>query len=337
MSRSSLPTPKHGERSARIAGIDVLRGFAALAVVFSHYLNWWDRYVADIPLIAPGEYGYYAVQLFFVISGIVIFNTLNKCKSSFHFLYLRFTRLYPTYWAALFGVTLITVFAFGNDVWLTGVAVNATMLQEFLGYEHFDNVYWSLTVELTFYAHVAWLFSLGWHRRVHLICGCWLIVSCIWAIAVGKGESRDVFALTLALDQAAFFAIGIMLYEIRRNGMRVASAIMLALALLTALLVEGVTGLLVATSVLALAALGLWGYLKPLANSATLFLGGISFALYLVHRNLGYLALERFSGAGLGPLPSIVLVVIGALALAALVTYAVERPSIRLLRRLRFT
>jgi len=322
--------------STRIGGIDVLRGFAALAVVVSHYVNWWDRYVADIPFVAPGHYGYYAVQLFFVISGIVIFNTLNKCRSIFHFAYLRFSRLYPTYWATLFGVTLITVFVFGNDIWPIGVAVNATMLQEFMGYTHVDNVYWSLTVELTFYAHVAWLFALGWHRRVHVICSCWLIAASIWAIAIGKGETRDPFALALALDQAAFFTIGIILYEIKRNGSSIASGLVMALALFTAFLVEGTAGLLVALAVSAIAALGLWGHLGPITNQATLFLGSISFALYLVHRNLGYQALERLSEVDVGFVSALVLVIIGALILAGLVTYVVERPSIRLLRRLPF-
>ena len=321
--------------SARVLGIDVLRGFAALTVVLTHYLNWWDRYVADINFIAPSNFGYYAVQLFFVISGIVIFNTLRKCHSVLHFAYLRFSRLYPTYWATLFGVALISMLVFGQNIWLGGLIVNASMLQDFLGYSRFDNVYWSLSAELAFYAHVAWLFALGWHHRVHQICGYWLAAACVWAIFIGKTDSRDLLSLLFVFDQAAFFAIGIMLFQIKRHGVAFPSISIIAFAVLTAYLVEGVTGLCVSLTVLVLASLGLFGLLHPVTNSVTIWLGGISYALYLVHRNLGFLTLEKLSAFGVGLLPSLAIVTSGAIALAWLVTTYVERPSIRFLRRLR--
>jgi len=322
--------------SDRALGLDVLRGVAAVAVMFSHYINWWDRYVADIPVIAPGLYGYHAVQLFFVISGVVIFNTLQKCQSVRHFAFLRFSRLYPTYWATLLGVALLTWLLFGQAPWPGGLIVNTTMFQEFLGYPNLDNVYWSLTIELAFYVHVAWLFALGWHTRVYRVCACWLILACIWAIAVGKpnDEERDLFALLFVFDQAAFFVIGIMIFTIRENGIDVFKAATLGAAFITAFIVEGLSGLLVAVTLAALVLAAIYGKLNFLVNRVTLWFGNISFALYLVHRNLGYLWLEKLSAAGYGPVISIVPMIVMATLLAWLVHEAVEKPSLTALRRI---
>jgi peptidoglycan/LPS O-acetylase OafA/YrhL len=209
------------------------------------------------------------------------------------------------------------------------------MFQEFLGYGHFDNVYWSLSAELVFYVNVAWLFALGWHRQVHLFCAFWLLAANLWALTIGKVDTRDMFALFLVLDQAAFFALGIMLYEIRNKGLRVMSESIVVFALFTAFLVEGFTGLCVAVITLILAALGLLRYLRPLVTSATLWLGAIPFALYLVHCNLGFLALERPSTSGVALLHSSARTTAGAHTLAWLVTRLMEKPSIRNLRRWR--
>lgn len=319
----------------RVLGLDVLRGVAAVAVMFSHYINWWDRYVVDIPFIAPGLYGYHAVQLFFVISGVVIFNTVQKCHSVGHFAFLRFSRLYPTYWATLLGVALIGWVLFGLKPWLGGLIVNATMFQEFLGYHNIDYVYWSLTVELAFYLHVAWLLALGWHHQVHRICVVWLLLSCVWAVLVGKpdDDTRDVFALLLALDQAAFFVIGIMIFTIREKGVDRFKLGIMGAAIATACLVEGLRGLVVAVIVTALVAAAMFGKLGFLVNRVTLWFGGISFALYLVHHNLGYLVLERLSAAGFGPIASMAAAVVISVLLAWLVSEVVEKPSLTMLRR----
>lgn len=82
---TSKKTPDMHTHFAHIKGIDVLRGFAALIVVFSHYIPFWNDDLSPVPIIISSEIGHYSVELFFVISGIVIFATLNKCNSTVHF------------------------------------------------------------------------------------------------------------------------------------------------------------------------------------------------------------------------------------------------------------
>src|SRR3954454_2537178 len=89
-------------KEGRFQELDVLRGLAALAVVLFHYLTRYDQIYTprgDVPFGFP--FGTSGVELFFVISGFVIFMTLARCASASDFLISRFSRLYPTYWAAV--------------------------------------------------------------------------------------------------------------------------------------------------------------------------------------------------------------------------------------------
>ena len=90
--RCSPPKETALHDGVRLDEIDVLRGLAALAVVVFHYSGHSQRYFADFPFHL--EYGKYGVQLFFVISGFFIFQTIEKCRNVQEFLLLRFSRLY---------------------------------------------------------------------------------------------------------------------------------------------------------------------------------------------------------------------------------------------------
>lgn len=76
--------------------LESLRGLAALLVVFYH-LPKWNSFL-NLGLI---NNGYLMVELFFVISGFVIFNSyverINSWRDLFRFQYLRIGRIYPVH------------------------------------------------------------------------------------------------------------------------------------------------------------------------------------------------------------------------------------------------
>src|SRR5262245_55208370 len=85
-------------QSGRFLELDVLRGLAAMTVVFFHFSRHGTRYFEAYPFdFWPGEFG---VHLFFTISGFVIYFTLERSRTVGDFLFSRFSRLYPAYWAA---------------------------------------------------------------------------------------------------------------------------------------------------------------------------------------------------------------------------------------------
>jgi len=79
----------------KIDELESIRGIAALIVVMYHIPSW-NGFLHDIPLIRGGGI---MVDLFFVLSGFVIYsaygNRLSSFKEVIQFQFLRFGRLYP--------------------------------------------------------------------------------------------------------------------------------------------------------------------------------------------------------------------------------------------------
>jgi peptidoglycan/LPS O-acetylase OafA/YrhL len=323
--------------SHRLESIDVLRGFAALWVVLSHYLPHWNDRLESTLVIVPNPWGVYAVKLFFVISGFVIFMTLDRCRSVTQFAVLRFSRLYPAYWASMLLVTLASVLLFHGTFWPGGFVTNATMFQEFLGFPHLDTVYWSLSVELAFYLNAAWLFVLGLHRRPKRIVAVWLLASCLWALVrpgAGADGHRDLVERLLVLDYAPYFAMGIVFFEALKNGWKPSGVALIAFAGVTDFLLGGWKAGIVAAMVALIFLLALRGHLNLLISRVTLWLGAISYSTYLVHRNLGYQTLDWLYAHGLPAALAMPLTIAGALLVAWALTAMVEKPALERIRRL---
>jgi peptidoglycan/LPS O-acetylase OafA/YrhL len=87
----STPSASH---TPRFRALDGLRGVAALLVMLSHVE--WRSHITDARFITNG---YLAVDLFFIMSGLVIaanYSTkIADARSSLRFMVLRFFRLYP--------------------------------------------------------------------------------------------------------------------------------------------------------------------------------------------------------------------------------------------------
>lgn len=87
--------------SAKIEELESIRGIAAFLIVFYHLPKW--NPILDIGLV---NNGYLMVELFFILSGFVIFNAyaekITTQKDLFRFQLLRFGRLYPVHLLFLF-------------------------------------------------------------------------------------------------------------------------------------------------------------------------------------------------------------------------------------------
>ena len=124
---------------------------------------------------------------FFMISGFVIFFTIERSKTWVDFAVSRTTRLYPVYWITLTIVFVVEgLWSKTHGFWLGGYVANMTMLQEYLGYENHDVVYWSLTIEVAFYVIMAIIFRAGLTQRIGTVALAWLSMSWI-AVWVARG------------------------------------------------------------------------------------------------------------------------------------------------------
>lgn len=334
----------------RFEELDVLRGAAALCVVLSHYASYSARYLGAAPFGVALDtiYGFYAVELFFMISGFVIYYTLERSATWTDFAFSRVSRLYPAYWTALTLMVLLEHVVFGKPVWMGGYLVNLTMLQEFVGFGNLDNVFWSLTVELAFYVIMGLLFVTRLLPRIEVVAAVWLGLAVAWSVLdqyLGFALPASL-ARVLILRHVPFFVAGMTFYLLARKGRTRGRLALLAASIVAVGLIDGfwaaevpavawhdaLRRLGVAAVLFGVFTLAVAGRLRFAISPVTLWLGAISYCLYLSHRNLGYSTLVRLHEAGVTVWVGFLLTLAGALLLATALTYGVERPALRGLR-----
>lgn len=324
----------------RLAEIDSLRGIAALSVALFHYTS---RYVVEFhPLGAPSfvfAYGNYGVSLFFIISGFVIFMTLERTRSGIDFVVSRFSRLFPAYWAAIalsFGATR-TFGLPGFEVSVAQALGNALMFHGLLGVPHVDGVYWSLEVELLFYIGMLALWAKAGLNRVHWMLWALLALRLVWQTVDRGFEGPLPWTLSrlLILRYLPWFALGISIYQLTLGAGRgdARSAWLTVVAALACFVFAGyfrVTFFAVGLFALVWAAAA--GRARWLRNPVLGFLGTISYPLYLLHENIGWIVQREVLAHGGSFDLGVVAALATSIGLASLVTFAFEQPCMRAIR-----
>jgi peptidoglycan/LPS O-acetylase OafA/YrhL len=357
----SQPAANQSLDQRRIAHLDGLRGVAILLVILFHaYARWPDRvpYGDRFAHLVVTEYGHYGVQLFFLISGFVILMTLERSATYVEFLGKRWLRLFPgmllasalilltapllsgrpsgtptlrdalpgltfiepSWWAALFG---------------SGGSLDATLPHQGYSQGVLEGTFWSLFVEVKFYVVAGALFFVLGAKRTVIV----LIAAAVAFRAIIVAEKAGLLGATtlalvdiLSLKHAGWFAAGAAFYlavrdsapvrPLRRSawfwtGLAVAaltSAKPSALAETAALL--GITGLFAAS-------LAVPRLQRLLSVRVLLFVGFISYPLYLIHENALIALIGVLGSTSLGvlgpllPLPALAIIVTVAWGIAA--------------------
>src|SRR6266699_2003121 len=163
------PAPGPAATGTRLAWLDVLRGLAALAVVFDHVSYYVLQHVRHIVYqwFDPGNYG---VFVFFIISGYIVPASLERKGSVRTFWVSRLFRLYPLYLLAV-GIAVALYFArFGSirgedSDPATSILSQLLMMSNVLQGKNLPNVVWSLSYEMVFYLLLTALFIARVHKR----------------------------------------------------------------------------------------------------------------------------------------------------------------------------
>ncbi|PID45375.1 MAG: acyltransferase [Proteobacteria bacterium] len=299
----------------RFYEIDLLRFLAALAVVFYHYTfrGFAEGGYSPVEYPVLGEffkYGSYGVQLFFIISGFVILMTATK-RDAAHFVISRITRLYPAFWVCVTLTTLAIVWKGGElfHVGLIQYLVNLTMISGFVGVEMVDGVYWTLLVELKFYALIFVLLVIGQIKRIEWFLAFWLLLT---AIAFVLPFPRIITFLFLT-DWSAFFIAGALFYLIRQNGLNFFRGIMLWSSFMLAIFENMrqighleqlynsyfspvVTSVLISVFFVIFLLIAL-GKTQVINSPRLISLGVLTYPLYLIHQNIGFMVFHELGGS----------------------------------------
>ena len=323
----------------RISELDSLRGIAVVAVLLFHYTSRFDDIYGyrEAPLLTF-PHGALGVEFFFAISGFVITWTTSRTRHVRDFFISRFSRLWPAY---AVGVALtwsiVAIFGLpGREVGPLGALLNLTMAQEFFGTPHVDGAYWSLYIELIFYAWTALALTFGvLDRRIALVCVGLLAAVALRATQDAFGLSIPGRALKLSLAEfVPFFTIGILVFDARLGG-RIRwyhVALLLASIAAAGYASHRIVFAVVAALACLLIAGAAFGAMRFLVIRPFLFLGSISYSLYIVHQNIGYVVIRQALANGWATEMAIAAATIFCVGLATLLRKLVEVPAQRAIR-----
>ena len=325
----------------RILELDVLRGLAALAVVCVHFTTTYTmEYFPPYPTLFDFSAGCYGVHLFFMISGFVIFMTLEKTKRPFDFVVSRFSRLYPSYWVAvILTFTLVKIFQLPlvlGQVSIKEALVNLTMFHEWFNMHNVDRVYWTLTVELSFYILMLIVFLRKGLKYIEILGLGWLVIMIISSRLFWYGHIHMPMFIrhTLLLNYGHLFFAGILFYHLKTNGNSWHRHVALLLCLATGYLVrKNFADIYLDAGFFVVFYLFIYGYLSWIVIRPLVFLGGISYSLYLIHEYIGFIMIRYLYSIKLNAWFCFLLPTILCVLLATIITYCVEKPAIKFIRQ----
>jgi peptidoglycan/LPS O-acetylase OafA/YrhL len=316
---------------------------AALAVVLYHYTFGYSQVVGKhmpgLDLIATD--GHFGVYLFFIISGFVIFMTLERSAKAADFSVSRFARLWPPYLACAALTSLLIVVLNFNPHHLTvrDALLNVLMVNKVIGNVSIDLSYWTLTYEVLFYAGAAIIFFGLKIKRIEWACLVWIGLAFLARIS-SFNEHHVRIGVLLGVDFSHFFVLGMMIYLIykRRTTWLTWSTAILAfsMTLFGPSYNPGAITLWQFMLLTAVFVVVVWlvaeRRMRFLNIAPLLFLGEISYSLYLVHQIAGYWVIRHLEGVGWDPDHAIWAAVLCAIVVATGVRKWVEVPAQKAIR-----
>jgi exopolysaccharide production protein ExoZ len=340
-------------------GVQILRGVAAILVLLHHQTQVIaDRIPSalDLSILDNAAFG---VDLFFPISGFVIYLSAVKLQEKSQtwqdFAWRRFVRVAPLYWA--FTVLKLSIFFLAPSVFshyhftLWNAVASFLFLPAYNSYhapEPVLSVGWTLAYEMLFYAIV----TIALFARVRVLM--------FTAVAVTILATAGIFippglgGLTYLADPIELeFLGGMAIAALHRRGWRLpvwASSCLLPIMFVLALgypdgphalefkpiraVFWGIPGIVIVAGVV-----GLESYIRRLPNRLALLIGDASYSLYLTHTfilpALGLVAF-RFHLSGS---PGAIAYILGSGGIALIVAVffhrLVELPMLAVLNRRR--
>ncbi|WP_349631101.1 acyltransferase family protein [Bradyrhizobium jicamae] len=342
-----MPHADDRRDASRVPVLDLLRLAAVGAVVLYHY-GFWGPASHGVPQVAMpwlagfAQYGFLGVPVFFIISGFVIAYSAEG-RTPAGFAIARFSRIYPTFVICM-TLTFAIIVLFGGthfDATIRQWLANLIIAAPALGERYVDTSYWSLVIEVVFYGWVALLLALGlFPRRIDAIILVWLAITFANELTIDAPILEKLFMA----DDSGFFAVGLLLYEHFRGRRDIRLYALLLLASATSVFqavhklerLDVHTGgtfdprIVAAICVVSIVVLFIATRIRrvPLPASLVLAAGGITYPLYLLHMQTGYVIF-----AAIAPTQHAALLTGAIVAAAVLLAWAVwrfvERPAHR--------
>ncbi|HVW98171.1 MAG TPA: acyltransferase [Mucilaginibacter sp.] len=332
----------------RFKELDCLRGVASLSIVFFHFFAGTKAF--DIYF----KYGGTTVDLFFIISGFVIFLSVRNNNSWIDFVKKRVLRLYPTYWICLTITTLSIILnhyflSTDNQGLFFRFLTNFTMFQYYFKVDDMDGPYWTLAIELMFYLLIAFLLLLNGLNKIEIIGVLILSLSVFLYFCLLPYYPLIYHSINRAfplINHWPMFFAGILFYKQKKDKETILRYVLIVVCFFVGLLVFRKASRtadfisifqygIVLTIYFLLFFLLVKDLLKFINFNFFIFLGNISYTLYLIHQYIGRdLLLKNITNYtklywGVGCLLSVLFSVF----LSIVITYYLEPPLRKILKK----
>ena len=297
---------------SRFEYVDALRVVGAVTVISFHYFsngisNGSVTSIGLTPFAEVAKYGYLGVQLFFAVSGyLILLSTTNR--SAWQFAKGRIKRIYPLYWLAIILITAITFLPSlskthpGHLQFLA----SATMFPTAFNQGWVDGAHWFMLVEIQLYVFIIAVLMLRAGKYLPTIFPIWSIIIFIWYVF-----DLNRFNIWYLYGPFSFICGGAIIYSIKQWGwtpLRAAGLITAvggglysrvgSLGRLSEIRNTAYSATVVTILILVIFGLLLLTLSPKVSNlhiPGAIFLGAITYPLFLIHGRLGYMSLERFA------------------------------------------
>jgi peptidoglycan/LPS O-acetylase OafA/YrhL len=355
----------------QISALDLIRFVAALSVMFYHLafiIRVTGHVDVGYDFLAPYAWpGWIGVEVFFMLSGFIIsFSAQHATAASFA--KGRFIRLYPTAWICSTFTAVMLLFVGYTPLNLTHLWVNTNLL--FTSGPYLDPSYWTLQVELMFYLIVFLLLRYSHFDRIVAVMGGISLISttCLALYAAAhhglihpQGTLHRIIlsfvdtpiSRILLIEDGTFFAIGTLLWacllqsatpsrllllliscaggilEIRIHARTLSSFLHTNYSWLPPLFIWAAALLAIAFAVRFSSPIA--ALLGPRGVAITRLLGLMTYPLYLIHQQAGYI-LIYFLRRIIPDLGALVFALAFFIVLSFIIHHYLERPFQRYLR-----
>jgi len=329
-----------------------LRGFAALAVVYDHMFS--NRIMENLGRYSFGLWG---VDIFFVISGFVMWMTTeNSVKDPKSFKARRVYRIYPMYWVALI-IWVTSRYIFPDQFNNKDVSISS-LFQSALLIPHYHLVFknmifpilipgWTLQFEMFFYfLFFLCLFIKNVNLRLYGLSAVILSLVALGSLYRGADARAIVYTSPLLLEFLAGVWIASRLSQVKTTPKTPAITVIM-LALVTLIVPEqSNTPDFRRFIMMGLPSIAIFycftsteQYLSKYPIRFMMLLGDISFSLYLIHSiEIGVIAVlwHKAVGGGGSIFESMMFAIVGiagSIAAAIILFYYVEKPILSLRKK----
>lgn len=215
----------------KLTNVQILRGLAAIWVVVYHALGQAESFgVANKVLAFVAGFGYFGVDIFFVLSGFVIYYSVySKNITASAFFRCRLERIVPPYFiltAVLFVAMLVMPGLFRSMNASVDHFLRSVLYLSFTGYD-FPVLYigWTLEYEMLFYvlASVALAFGVLTFNRLPIIISALVVAGATFTMIGGSFSALRFLTNPIILEFGFGFAIAAVFLAKKIDGFNIAA------------------------------------------------------------------------------------------------------------------